>query len=133
MANSESVIAWPMNFAGTAGFLGQRRGRKAQTIYESEMALFNECMQSCARIVLDTADIVRDGDLSPSVESFRVTDHSGVNSDKVICQHLCRRLPCGSCCGSRFSLGGWRRGVQILFLQRVCCIDDGQNIGSHVV
>jgi hypothetical protein len=29
------------------------------------MALFNECMQSCAHIVLDTADIVRDGDISP--------------------------------------------------------------------
>jgi len=28
------------------------------------MALFNECMQSCALIVLDTADIVRDGDLT---------------------------------------------------------------------
>ena len=28
------------------------------------MALFNECTQSCARIVLDMADIVRDGDLS---------------------------------------------------------------------
>jgi hypothetical protein len=27
------------------------------------MALFNECMQSCAHIVLDTADIVRDGDI----------------------------------------------------------------------
>ncbi len=24
----------------------------------------NECMQSCAHMVLDTADIVRDGDLS---------------------------------------------------------------------
>jgi len=30
------------------------------------MALFNECTQSCARIVLDMADIVRDGDLSPT-------------------------------------------------------------------
>ena len=30
------------------------------------MALFNECMQSCAHIVLDTADIVRDGDFSPT-------------------------------------------------------------------
>ena len=30
--------------------------------YESEMALFNECMQSCAHIVLDIADIVRDGE-----------------------------------------------------------------------
>jgi hypothetical protein len=29
------------------------------------MALFNECMQWCAHIVLDTADIVRDGDFSP--------------------------------------------------------------------
>src|SRR4051812_33651503 len=28
------------------------------------MALFNECTQSCARIVLDMADIVRDGDLA---------------------------------------------------------------------
>jgi hypothetical protein len=28
------------------------------------MALFSECMQECARKVLDTADIVRDGDLS---------------------------------------------------------------------
>ena len=28
------------------------------------MALFNECTQSCAHIVLDTADIVRDGDFS---------------------------------------------------------------------
>jgi hypothetical protein len=31
------------------------------------MALFNECMQSCAHIVLDTADIVRDGDFSPAI------------------------------------------------------------------
>ena len=29
-------------------------------IYESEMALFLECMQSCAQKVVDTADIVRD-------------------------------------------------------------------------
>ncbi|MGC2173208.1 MAG: hypothetical protein WA555_03485, partial [Candidatus Sulfotelmatobacter sp.] len=39
-------------------------GWKAQTIYESEMALFSECMQRCARKVLDTADIVRDRDVS---------------------------------------------------------------------
>ena len=30
------------------------------------MALFNECMQGCALKVLDTADIVRDGDFSPA-------------------------------------------------------------------
>jgi hypothetical protein len=33
---------------------------EAQTTHESEMALFNECMQSCAHLVLDTADIVRE-------------------------------------------------------------------------
>jgi hypothetical protein len=33
---------------------------KGNTIYESEMALFFECMLWCARKVLDTADIVRD-------------------------------------------------------------------------
>jgi len=32
----------------------------AQFIYESEMALFPECMESCAQKVVDTADIVRD-------------------------------------------------------------------------
>jgi hypothetical protein len=36
-------------------------------IYQSEMALFNECLQSCAHIVLDSADIVRDGDLTPTM------------------------------------------------------------------
>ena len=36
----------------------RERGWNAQTIYESEMALFNECMQSCAHIVLGTSDIV---------------------------------------------------------------------------
>jgi hypothetical protein len=35
-------------------------GWKSNTIHESEMALFSECMQWCARKVLDTADIVRD-------------------------------------------------------------------------
>src|SRR5580704_1902004 len=33
---------------------------KGNTINENEMALFSECMQSCAQKVLDTADIVRD-------------------------------------------------------------------------
>jgi hypothetical protein len=35
-------------------------GWKSDTFNESEMALFSECTQSCARKVLDTADIVRD-------------------------------------------------------------------------
>jgi hypothetical protein len=54
---------------GRTEFLPQRLevspGWKAQTTHESEMALFSECMQECARKVLDTADIVRDGDFSP--------------------------------------------------------------------
>jgi hypothetical protein len=32
------------------------------------MALFIECMPSCAQIVLDTADIVRDGDVTHTSE-----------------------------------------------------------------
>jgi len=35
-------------------------GWKGNTIHESEMALFFECMLQCARIVLDRADIVRE-------------------------------------------------------------------------
>jgi hypothetical protein len=44
-------------------------GWKAQTNNESEMALFSECMQECARKMLDSADIVRDRDLS-SIETI---------------------------------------------------------------
>jgi hypothetical protein len=33
---------------------------ESNTFNESEMALFSECTQSCARKVLDTADIVRE-------------------------------------------------------------------------
>jgi hypothetical protein len=40
---------------------------EAQTIHESEMALFSECMQWCARKTIDTADIVRDGDVTPTI------------------------------------------------------------------
>ena len=34
------------------------------------MALFYECMQSCAHIVLDTADIVRDGDFTSTIDDI---------------------------------------------------------------
>jgi hypothetical protein len=40
------------------------------------MVLFNECMQSCAHIVLDTADIVRDGD-------FRQLPHSPLRNTRI--------------------------------------------------
>ena len=33
------------------------------------MALFYECMERCAHIVLDIADVVRDGDFSPAIET----------------------------------------------------------------
>jgi len=36
------------------------------------MALFSECMQGCVRKVLDTADIVRDGDFATTTP--RTTD-----------------------------------------------------------
>jgi len=42
----------------------------AQTIHESEMALFYECIQKCARNVLDSANPVRDGGFSPNGLSF---------------------------------------------------------------
>jgi hypothetical protein len=35
------------------------------------MALFNECTQWCAHIVLDMADIVRDGDIATIDQSAR--------------------------------------------------------------
>jgi hypothetical protein len=44
---------------------------KAQTIYQSEMALFSECRQSCAQIILDTADIVRDRDVTTAIDLFQ--------------------------------------------------------------
>jgi len=40
------------------------------------MALFIECMPSCVQIVLDTADIVRDGDFAtPKSSATCVEDH----------------------------------------------------------
>ena len=46
------------------------------------MALFSECMPSCAQIVLDTADIVREGDFSPNYRlgDLRVAIH------KLVCR-----------------------------------------------
>jgi hypothetical protein len=37
---------------------------KSKSFNESEMALFFEYMPSCVRKALDTADIVRDGDVT---------------------------------------------------------------------
>jgi hypothetical protein len=38
------------------------------------MALFNECMQLCAHILLDRDDIVRDGDLSSTDRDISVSE-----------------------------------------------------------
>jgi hypothetical protein len=43
---------------------------ESANLHESEMALFSECTQGCAR-KLDTADIVRDGDVSPPIQLRR--------------------------------------------------------------
>jgi len=37
---------------------------ESEAFNESEMALFSECRPQCAQTVLDTADIVREGDVS---------------------------------------------------------------------
>src|SRR5579864_5824826 len=50
---------------------------KRKPFDKSEMALFRECIQSCAYIVLDFADIVRDGDFSPTtIRSPAITNFS---------------------------------------------------------
>jgi len=48
------------------------RLEKRKPIYKSEMALHFECTHSCARIRLDTADIVRDCDFSPTEKRSRL-------------------------------------------------------------
>ena len=44
-----------------------------KTINESEMALFYECRQKCSQKLLDTADIVRDRDVSPKRTIIPIT------------------------------------------------------------
>ena len=51
--------------------------------HESEMALFNECTQSCARIVLDLADIVRDGGFYANSQPAPPTSTSPRKSDSL--------------------------------------------------
>ena len=51
------------------------------------MALFYECIQKCARKLLDTADIVRDGDFTPVLakhsKSFSLIDCISVGVDRM--------------------------------------------------
>jgi hypothetical protein len=54
------------------------------------MALFNECGQSCAHIVLDIADIVRDGDLSPTKHSLTGLEGHGPKSHSIQFDSCCR-------------------------------------------
>ena len=58
-------------------------GRVLHPIHESEMALFSERMQGCARKVLDTADIVREPILSQKRDSFGLADDTlGARSEE---------------------------------------------------
>jgi hypothetical protein len=50
---------------------------KCNSFNESEMALFSECMLKCDRKLLDTADIVRDGDLLFRTATWRTWVRSG--------------------------------------------------------
>jgi hypothetical protein len=55
---------------------------KGNTINESEMALFFECMQQCARKVLDTGRHCQRGDFSTTILSRR-RQLSGLQSGKA--------------------------------------------------
>src|SRR5882762_1837845 len=55
-----AVAALATSQRARQGELQASLGWKRQTINESEMALFSECMLKCARKLLDTADIVRE-------------------------------------------------------------------------
>ena len=48
---------------------------KAQPIYESEMALFYECLEWCAHVMLDIVDIARDGDFAQTTRLHCTIEH----------------------------------------------------------
>ena len=57
------------------------------------MALFDECMQKCAQKVLDLADIVRDGDFSPTeaylgLATKRRTRTASSENIKAVCTDI---------------------------------------------
>jgi uncharacterized metal-binding protein len=51
------------------------------------MALSSECMLSCAQIALDTADIVRDRDLTPTDNIFRVATNQELRQENVVSEN----------------------------------------------
>ena len=54
--------------------------------HESEMALFSECTPECARIVLDTADIVREAMLR------QLNHHAGLETLNVRFNFIVNKL-----------------------------------------
>src|SRR5579864_3334995 len=74
-------------------------GWKGNTIYESEMALFSECMPWCARKGLDTADIVRDA-------MFQQEPNAKVGSTR----EKERQSKLMGSCRSLFYTPSWNRG-----------------------
>lgn len=65
---------------------------KAQPFYESEMALFYECIQKCVRKLLDTADIVKDRDFS-TIDETRLVWLVWIASGLPTTRPQCRETP----------------------------------------
>jgi len=84
------------------------------------MALFNECMPRCAQKVFDTADIVRDGDLSTIDGGDMVWNIYGV-------QHTRKALPSEKTGRNMNRRSGVRAlGLYVLALCFSCCQTAGQ-------
>src|SRR6266566_1351552 len=83
------------------------------------MALFPECRPQCAQTVLDTADIVRDGDLStvmvpvPSSETagFSVSIHAGGAKWPRLTHVSCPTLHVSELVDCRFKIKRGLRGT----------------------
>jgi hypothetical protein len=69
---------------------------------------------------------------APSPTSALPTIRESMATSEFVGIYAKKGSPVGSCCGIRFSFGGWRCGVQVLFLLVTCCTDDWQNIGGYV-
>jgi hypothetical protein len=82
------------------------------------MALVSECMQSCARIALDTADIVRDRDVTTlnrrsseaacndhAAEEVRRSEHTHITKRPDGKIDLLLKAPGSSCAAMKRSVG----------------------------
>jgi hypothetical protein len=81
---------------------------------------------------IDLNRIVRESRQTRTKPKVRLADHSGVKATSEFVGTYVNGPLWVRVCGSRFSFGGWRCGVQILFLLLACCADHWQNIGGYV-